>query len=510
MVVVPFPKQIKSEKALKSAVKYILNPQKTEEQILTSGYHIGNLNYADVEMGYTRLLARKMVGRQNKQVLAHHLVQSFRPEDGLSAEEIHQIGKEWVEQLTGGKHEYIIATHIDKDHIHNHIIFNATSNVDFKNFRWQKNTLQVARELSDKISLQHGAILEKSLPYQKSYHSYQKYLAKNPVRPELKSRLNFLLKHSLSLEDFKQKALALNVVIDFSGMYTTYTLKDFEQKRPVRDSSLISKKDQAKMDAHPEKRIFSKENIEKQCLQNQNKNIKAFSKNEIYSEYQKQQAWYKENNNIKLVLEEWQVDQEVDTGIYIFVQAGHREGTIKIPHTAVDRNEDGKLEIHLNSYSKFTFMDAKYPAESKILWGHQIISQLSHETDNVPIYNSKAMNNVHNLFDAMNLLARHGVSGRESFNHLGEDFIAEMREIEASLEKLDNLIQEKSDHVKFNTHDKVQVEQLKNLQTERKELQEAYSKITDDLELYDNIQNFSQVQDKERTEERKVTPHAKR
>lgn len=82
-------------------------------------------------------------------------------------------------------------------------------------------------------------------------------------------------------------------------------------------------------------------------------------------------------------------------------------------------------------------MDSKYPAESKILWGHQVISQLSHETDNVPIYNNKAMNNVHNLFDAMNLLARHDISGRESFNHLGEDFIAEMREIEASLEKLD-------------------------------------------------------------------------
>ncbi|MDG6154368.1 relaxase/mobilization nuclease domain-containing protein [Lactococcus formosensis] len=119
MVVVPKPKQIKSEKALKSAVKYILNPQKTDEQVLTSGFHINNLNFGDVEMGYTRMLARKMVGRQNKQVLAQHLVQSFRYEDGLSAEEIHQIGREWIEQLTGGKHEYIIATHIDKGHIHN-------------------------------------------------------------------------------------------------------------------------------------------------------------------------------------------------------------------------------------------------------------------------------------------------------------------------------------------------------------------------------------------------------
>ncbi|MEY8538208.1 relaxase/mobilization nuclease domain-containing protein [Lactococcus muris] len=508
MVVVPVPKQIKSEKALKSAVKYILNPKKTNEQILTSGYHISNLNYADIEMGYTRLLARKMVGRQNKQVLAHHLFQSFRPEDGLSPEEIHQIGKEWVEQLTGGKHEYIIATHVDKDHIHNHIILNATSNVDFKNFRWKKNTLQVARELSDKISLKHGAIQEKVIPYERSYHSYQKYLAKNPIRPELKSRLNFLLKHSLSLEDFKKKALALNVVIDFSGKYTTFKLTDFEQKRPIRDSSLISKRDQLKMETHPELRIFSRESIEKRCLQNQKKNGKTFALNEISSEYHKQQKRFKENSNIKLVLEDWQVEQEVDSGVYIFAQAGHREGTIKIPYTAINRNEEGKLEIYISSYSRFAFMDAKAPSESYVLWGHQVISQLSHENNNVPVFNNKAMNNIHNLFDAMNLLARHGISGRESFKHLGEDFIAEMREIENALEKLDKLIQEKTDAFKFNSHDIVQLQQLQNLQKERDELQKSYKKITDDLKLYDNIQQFSQVQDRKR-EERKNQPHAK-
>lgn len=510
MVVVPKPKQIKSEKALKSAVKYILNPQKTDEQVLTSGFHINNLNFGDVEMGYTRMLARKMVGRQNKQVLAQHLVQSFRYEDGLSAEEIHQIGREWIEQLTGGKHEYIIATHIDKGHIHNHIIFNTTSNVDFKNFRWKKDTLKIARELSDKVSLKHGAILENTSPYQKSYHSYQKYLAENPIRPELKSRLNFLLKHSLSLDDFKIKAAALNVTVDFSGKYTTYRLNDFEQKRPIRDSSLISKKDQSSMKTNPEKRIFSKEMIEKKCIQNQDMKKKTLSSSEILAEYQKQQSWYKENSNIKLVLEDWQVDQEVDSGIYIFVQAGHREGSIKIPHSAIDRNEDGKLEIHISSYSKFAFMDAKNPSESYVLWGHQVISQLSRENDNVPIYNNKAMNNVHNLFGAMNLLAKHGVTGRESFEHLGEDFVSEMRTIEASLDKLDKLIQDKTDSIKFNQHENVQVQQLKNLQEERKNLQKSYNKITADLELYDNIQNFNQVKDKQRKqEERKEQPHAK-
>lgn len=85
-----------------------------------------------------------------------------------------------------------------------------------------------------------------------------------------------------------------------------------------------------------------------------------------------------------------------------------------------------------------------------------------------------------------------------------------MRTIEASLDKLDKLIQDKTDSIKFNQHDNVQVQQLKNLQEERKDLQKSYNKITADLELYDNIQNFNQVKDKQRKqEERKEQPHAK-
>ena len=506
----PKPKQIRSEKALKSAVKYILNPDKTDEQVLTSGYHISNLNYADVEMNYTRILARKMVGRQKKQVLAHHLVQSFRPDDHLTPEEIHQIGREWAKELTGGSHEFIIATHIDKDHIHNHIIFNATSSVDYKNFRWKKDTLATARALSDYLSEQKGAKILETKPYQRYHRNYQKYLAKNPVRPELKQRLKFLLKHSLSLSDFLQKAKLLNIEVDTSGKYTTYRLTDFEQKRPIRDSSLISKEDKKRMEAHPEKRIFSKEEIERHCEKNVQNNSIVFGPSEIYNEYQKQQKWYKENTNICLIIEPWQIVRQSETGIYLSIQAGHRTGTIKILNQYLDKVGEN-FEIYLNSYSKFTFLDDKNKKESLQVYGRDIIAQLSQENERVPARKNYGMNYVHDLFEATNLLSRHGISGKESFKHLGEEFIANMEKVELALEQLDKKIIVQTEEIKFNQGNPQLIEKLKQLQNERKSLESAYKELTDELEIYDQIENLqAQKQERQVSQEKENQPHARR
>lgn len=113
---------IKSENNLTRAIHYILNPDKTEEQVLTSGYKINNLNNADFEMNLTRFLARQVSGNSKAvkdEVFARHIIQSFAPEDKLTPEEIHEIGRQTVLELTGGNHEFVIATHIDKEHIHN-------------------------------------------------------------------------------------------------------------------------------------------------------------------------------------------------------------------------------------------------------------------------------------------------------------------------------------------------------------------------------------------------------
>ena len=84
-------------------------------------------------------------------VLAHHVIQSFDPSQKVSPEEAHRIGVQMAERITGGSHEYVIATHVDKDHVHNHIIFNAVNMDTGRKFRVQKDTIGRFRDVNDEL-----------------------------------------------------------------------------------------------------------------------------------------------------------------------------------------------------------------------------------------------------------------------------------------------------------------------------------------------------------------------
>lgn len=143
-------------KAIKStpekAIQYILDPEKTEEGTLVSSFGCAP-ETAALEF---QLTAKK--GSQTGNRLAYHLMQSFSPEDDLTPEKAHTLGMEFAQKVTGGKYEFVIATHIDKGHIHNHIIFNATSFVDRKKYhcgvwKWEKARI---RGINDKICAENG------------------------------------------------------------------------------------------------------------------------------------------------------------------------------------------------------------------------------------------------------------------------------------------------------------------------------------------------------------------
>ena len=127
---------IKQERNLQRAIEYILNPEKTKNQTLTSGHKLNAVNNAFFEMSLTRRLAtnikRTVEQKTTEEVLARHIIQSFDPADNLTPEEVHEIGRQTALEFLGEDYEFVIATHVDKDHLHNHIIFNATSTVDLK------------------------------------------------------------------------------------------------------------------------------------------------------------------------------------------------------------------------------------------------------------------------------------------------------------------------------------------------------------------------------------------
>ena len=153
------------------ALAYILDPAKTDEQLYVSSYGCAASDAAAKEFEWTRNLAAQQ-GMQIPKVIARHLIQSFDVGE-VSPEVAHEIGKQFADEWLKGKYEYVIATHIDKGHCHNHIIFNAVNYIDYHAYRSNKRTYREMRQLSDEICKEHG--LSVIPPSQSKGMSYKEY-----------------------------------------------------------------------------------------------------------------------------------------------------------------------------------------------------------------------------------------------------------------------------------------------------------------------------------------------
>ena len=109
---------------VEKAISYIINPAKTDGKLLVSGFQV-EPPFAAYEFNVTAELAKELNGDYTKtgaaNVLAYHLIQSFSKKDVVSADQAHEVGKRLADEVLQGKHEYVLATHIDKGHIHNQI-----------------------------------------------------------------------------------------------------------------------------------------------------------------------------------------------------------------------------------------------------------------------------------------------------------------------------------------------------------------------------------------------------
>ncbi|HEM2890153.1 relaxase/mobilization nuclease domain-containing protein [Streptococcus suis] len=232
-------------------VKYILNPDKTDNLKLVSDFGMSNyldfpsyeemvemynVNFTNNDKLYESRNDRQEKHQQN--IHAHHLIQSFSPEDNLTPEEINRIGYETIMELTGGRFRFIVATHTDKNHVHNHILINAIDSNSDKKLIWNYALERNLRMISDRISKMAGAkIIEKRF----SYRDYQKY-RQSSHKFELKQRLYFLMRQSKSFDDFLEKAVQLHVHIDFSQKHSRFMMTDRAMTKPIRGRQL-SKRD---------------------------------------------------------------------------------------------------------------------------------------------------------------------------------------------------------------------------------------------------------------------------
>ena len=231
-------------------IKYILNPSKTKNLTLVSDF--GMRNYLDfpsykelVKMYNDNFLSNDTLyefrhDRQEanqRKIHSHHIIQSFSPDDHLTPEQINRIGYETVKELTGGRFRFIVATHVDKDHIHNHIILNSIDKNSDKKFLWDYKAERNLRMVSDRLSKIVGA---KIIENRYSHHQYEVYRKTN-YKYEIKQRVYFLIENSKNFEDFKKKAKALHLKIDFRHKHVTFFMTDSNMKQVVRDSKLSRK-----------------------------------------------------------------------------------------------------------------------------------------------------------------------------------------------------------------------------------------------------------------------------
>lgn len=231
-------------------IKYILNPNKTKNLTLVSDF--GMRNYLDfpsyeelVKMYNDNFLSNDSLyefrhDRQEvnqRKIHSHHIIQSFSPDDHLTPEQINRIGYETVRELTGGRFRFIVATHVDKDHIHNHIILNSIDKNSDKKFMWDYKAEHNLRMVSDRISKIAGA---KIIENRYSHRQYEVYRKTN-YKYEIKQRVYFLIENSKNFEDFQKKAKALHLKIDFRHKHVTFFMTDSNMKQVVRDSKLSRK-----------------------------------------------------------------------------------------------------------------------------------------------------------------------------------------------------------------------------------------------------------------------------
>ena len=184
---------------LKAAIDYICNPEKTDGKLLVSSYGC-TAETADIEFSWTR---RHAIDKGTN--LGRHLIQAFQPGE-VTPEQAHEIGMELAKEILGGKYEFVLTTHIDKDHVHNHLIFNAVSFADHKHYHSNKRSYHDIRRTSDRLCKEHG--LSVIIPGQdkgKSYIEHQATQNGTSYKAKLKAAIDRLLPVCSDLEELLRR-----------------------------------------------------------------------------------------------------------------------------------------------------------------------------------------------------------------------------------------------------------------------------------------------------------------
>ena len=181
---------------LKKALDYIENPAKTDEKMLVSSFAC---SYETADIEFELLLSQAMQKGNN---LAHHLIQSFAPGE-TTPEQAHEIGRQLADEVLQGKYPYVLTTHIDKGHVHNHIIFCAVDMVNQRKYVSNRQSYAYIRRTSDRLCKEYG--LSVVMPGQdrgKSYAEWDAHRKGTSWKTKLKTAIDAAIPQTKDFDDF--------------------------------------------------------------------------------------------------------------------------------------------------------------------------------------------------------------------------------------------------------------------------------------------------------------------
>ena len=217
---------------LGKAIKYICNEQKTDSQVLISSFGCAPQT-ADLEFNF--LLSKNKEGGPN---LAYHMIQSFAPGE-TDGEEAHRISQELAEQFLQGKYAYVLATHVDRDHIHSHIIFCSVNTETNKKYHGCTGNYYKMRSISDRLCAEHGkSVIKDFKETGKTYHEWYHNKKGDSWKAQVKKDIDESIKKALSYEEFlrimKDKGYEINGETFGEGSAKYISFRPYGKDRFVR------------------------------------------------------------------------------------------------------------------------------------------------------------------------------------------------------------------------------------------------------------------------------------
>lgn len=283
---------------IKRSLKYITDPEKTEDELLVSGincYEPENFikTEKDFKQIYDRFSKNKKIN--NKSIVAHHYLISFDPYDKVTAQKAHELSKEVIDKFLKGEHQAVLATHIDKENVHTHIIFNTYNKNTGKKYESSPEKLREFKKVINEVCLEHNLNLINKFERDKSINlTYKDWMIKNNIAEDKKlERFKFIrtaIAHvlkSTQVKSIDKLAKLLKQQYGLTLIYKNYktnmlyksiTFKCSDWDRGIRGKHDISLEN---ITARLEGRDTQISKFEEYCIENNTDDYKGYIKRSI-------------------------------------------------------------------------------------------------------------------------------------------------------------------------------------------------------------------------------------